>query len=151
MNVLMLGWELPPHNSGGLGEACMGLTKALAKKNIHITFVLPKKVELDVQHMDVVFANIEDVDTIVHPAYTTKASLLHSIRAGKFPTDYVNGAYAYAQKIKSIVQKQKSDIIHSHDWMTYPAGIIAQGLTGKPFITHIHSTEYDRTGAKQVL
>ena len=29
MRVLMLGWEFPPHISGGLGTACFGLTKAL--------------------------------------------------------------------------------------------------------------------------
>ena len=28
--ILMLGWELPPYNSGGLGVACLGLAKALA-------------------------------------------------------------------------------------------------------------------------
>jgi len=42
MRVLMFGWEFPPHISGGLGTACFGLTKAMAKLNIGITFVLPK-------------------------------------------------------------------------------------------------------------
>ncbi|KKT36370.1 MAG: glycosyl transferase group 1, partial [Parcubacteria group bacterium GW2011_GWC1_44_26] len=27
MRVLMFGWEFPPHNSGGLGTACFGLTR----------------------------------------------------------------------------------------------------------------------------
>lgn len=42
MRVLMFGWEFPPHISGGLGTACFGLTKGLAKHDIDILFVVPK-------------------------------------------------------------------------------------------------------------
>lgn len=42
MKVLMFGWEFPPYISGGLGTACFGLTKQLAKQNVKIIFVLPK-------------------------------------------------------------------------------------------------------------
>ena len=40
--VLMFGWEFPPHINGGLGVACLGLTKAMAMAGDDITFVLPK-------------------------------------------------------------------------------------------------------------
>ena len=43
MRVLMFGWELPPHNSGGLGVACYNLAKALCEKNTEVIFVLPQK------------------------------------------------------------------------------------------------------------
>ncbi len=42
MKVLMFGWEFPPHISGGLGTACYGMTKGLAKNNIETIFVVPK-------------------------------------------------------------------------------------------------------------
>jgi glycosyltransferase involved in cell wall biosynthesis len=42
MRVLMFGWEFPPYISGGLGTACLGLTKGLAGLGTDITFVLPK-------------------------------------------------------------------------------------------------------------
>lgn len=43
MKVLMFGWEFPPHISGGLGTACYGLTKGLAKLNeVKVIFVVPK-------------------------------------------------------------------------------------------------------------
>ncbi|BAX81949.1 glycosyltransferase family 4 protein [Labilibaculum antarcticum] len=43
MKVLMFGWEFPPHISGGLGTACYGLTKGLAKiEDLDIVFVVPK-------------------------------------------------------------------------------------------------------------
>jgi len=39
----MFGWEFPPHISGGLGTACYGLTKGLAKLNeVKVIFVVPK-------------------------------------------------------------------------------------------------------------
>jgi len=41
MKVLMFGWEFPPHISGGLGTACDGLTRGLAKHNVQVLFVMP--------------------------------------------------------------------------------------------------------------
>lgn len=41
MKVLMFGWEFPPHISGGLGTACDGLTKGLAKHQVEVLFVMP--------------------------------------------------------------------------------------------------------------
>lgn len=41
MRVLMFGWEFPPHIAGGLGTACYGLTKGLAKHGVDILFVMP--------------------------------------------------------------------------------------------------------------
>lgn len=41
----MLGWEFPPFITGGLGTACYGLTKAMSKIGLDITFVLPKAME----------------------------------------------------------------------------------------------------------
>ncbi len=38
----MFGWEFPPYISGGLGTACLGLTKGLAQKGVEILFVLPR-------------------------------------------------------------------------------------------------------------
>ena len=57
MRVLMFGWEFPPHNSGGLGTACFGLTRALAARKIEVLFVLPKKVGVSASFMDILFAD----------------------------------------------------------------------------------------------
>lgn len=42
MKILMFGWEFPPHITGGLGTACYGITKALAKTGNEIVFIVPK-------------------------------------------------------------------------------------------------------------
>src|ERR1700744_1307994 len=44
MRVFMLGWEFPPFISGGLGNACYGLTKAMSALGRDIMVVLPRPV-----------------------------------------------------------------------------------------------------------
>ncbi len=43
--VLMLGWEFPPFITGGLGTACHGLTRAMSRLGMDVTFVLPKHID----------------------------------------------------------------------------------------------------------
>ena len=54
MKILMLGWELPPHNSGGLGVACYYLSKALSQSGVTIDFIVP----YDADHSDINFMNV---------------------------------------------------------------------------------------------
>ena len=42
MRVLMLGWEFPPHISGGLGTACKGIAAGLASAGVEVLFVVPR-------------------------------------------------------------------------------------------------------------
>jgi len=52
----------------------------------------------------------------------------------------------YAVVAKSLVAMFDFDVIHAHDWLTYPAAIAAKELSGKPLVVHVHATEFDRTG-----
>ena len=45
-----------------------------------------------------------------------------------------------------VAGKYSFDVIHAHDWMTFPAGIEAKRRTKKPLVVHVHSTEFDRAG-----
>lgn len=38
------------------------------------------------------------------------------------------------------------DIIHAHDWMTFPAAVALKEKTLKPLVVHLHSLEFDRVG-----
>lgn len=145
----MLGWELPPHNSGGLGVACYHLSKALALEGTSIDFVVPYAAE----HDDIDFMTI-------HSA--TKLSPLHKFGMGaydsSFLTDVVdrsNGGIAttireiqrqYVKFTEDLVSQRSFDAIHAHDWLTMEAGIRAKQLTDKPLIVHVHATEFDRAG-----
>jgi len=57
--VLMFGWEFPPFASGGLGTACMGLTKGLKHHGVDVTFVMPKKMTEGhkSEHVDLISAH----------------------------------------------------------------------------------------------
>jgi glycosyltransferase involved in cell wall biosynthesis len=46
----------------------------------------------------------------------------------------------------AIARNEQFDVIHAHDWMTYPAGLAVAAATGKPLVVHVHSTEFDRSG-----
>lgn len=45
-----------------------------------------------------------------------------------------------------LAEQSEFDVIHAHDWMTFPAAVAAKQRSGKPMIAHVHATEYDRTG-----
>ena len=54
--------------------------------------------------------------------------------------------YRYACAAAAIARRLEFDVIHVHDWMTYPAGMLVKRLTGKPLVAHIHALEHDRSG-----
>jgi len=66
--------------------------------------------------------------------------------AGQYCGDMYTEVHRYAAIAAELAFDEDFDVIHAHDWMTYPAGIAIAALTGKPLIVHIHSTEFDRSG-----
>jgi len=252
----MLGWEYPPHISGGLGTACEGLTTALAARGIEIDFLVPKLYgEENAPHMqlldaasagamaqfpapaplpgatrdllaqliaaepalaaDPIFtAAVEALrsrpgqalrpgvrmlhvpsmlkpylDQATYRELVTSGALRHSaieeaaIAASQvahpLPTPpqkkiaglehmYIPGAdlpfgeaaasgahygedlfsevARFAMAATRRVHGQRYDLVHAHDWMTFPAGIEIARRAGAPLIVHVHSLEYDRAG-----
>jgi glycosyltransferase involved in cell wall biosynthesis len=65
---------------------------------------------------------------------------------GKYGPDLMQEVSNYALVASEIALEQKFDLIHAHDWLTYPAGIAAKHVSGKPLVVHVHATEFDRTG-----
>ena len=47
-----------------------------------------------------------------------------------------------------LARAEEFDIIHAHDWLTYPAGIHAKNVSGKPLCIHVHATDFDRSRGK---
>lgn len=60
--------------------------------------------------------------------------------------DMYSEVHRYAAVATSLALLESFDLIHAHDWMTYPAGMAAATATGKPLVVHVHSTEFDRSG-----
>ena len=63
-----------------------------------------------------------------------------------FGLDLVGDAERYARLVVALAASEQFDVIHAHDWLTYPAGIAVARVSGKPLIVHVHSTEFDRAG-----
>src|SRR5690606_9852950 len=52
----------------------------------------------------------------------------------------------YALIGTSLGYQEDFDLIHAHDWLTYPAGTAAKQVSGKSLAIHVHATEFDRSG-----
>lgn len=148
----MLGWELPPHNSGGLGVACYNLSKALALKGATIDFVLP----YTAKHPNVEFMKIHSATRLTPlERYGLDAYDSHMVGSTDFVAergelgDMRSVQAEYTRYVEKIIGDVNPDAIHAHDWLTIEAGIRAKQLTGKPLIVHVHATEFDRAGGQQ--
>ncbi len=214
----MLGWEFPPHISGGLGTACYGLTRALDEIGVEVCFVLPTAIPVDTDS-NIRFrspTNVSDegiahttsgdqpalpldkfehvelhqVDALLYPYGTpegygeaieelmraqesvdgpdqppqatpgepasTGPQTRHArkmpsgtfvIGAGlQYDADLMVQVRRYAHLAVELSQKETFDVIHAHDWMTFPAAKAVASASGKPLVIHIHSTEFDRAG-----
>ncbi len=241
MRVFMLGWEFPPFISGGLGTACYGLTKAMSRRGIDVTFVLPKTVDSEyTSHVKLLspqavkaawgdrspesvastyklesngsakamgenlgmgegpdvgpnaaidageFKNVtfKAVPAKMISPYQSAGGQIHGMTAGggsprdprgigydettdpnspisvlrggagriggpagiDYCGDLITEARRYAGLCVDLARAADFDVIHAHDWLTYPAGLAVAAATGKPLVVHVHSTEFDRAG-----
>lgn len=239
MRIMMLGWEFPPFIAGGLGTACYGLTKALARQGHEVLFVLPKAIdrshsshvelltpdelrsavqsiqesgsaptapdqpaaprktesEIAIDRLDKsIRSRIETVavpsgftspypefqipggkslETLIEEARIVRSQQMMRIAGMELPVnaaaseliqraweqasnmgvgeghyghDLMGDAQRYAVLCVALASQRYFDVIHAHDWLTYPAGLAVRALTGKPLVVHVHATEFDRSG-----
>ena len=146
MKVLMLGWELPPYNSGGLGVACYQLCKALAKKNIDIEFILPYRMTEPVDFMQVTAAYPQDVLEVIRVGTAYDSSRYIFDDGSEEWLDMFGQQELYERAVEKLAESRQFDIIHAHDWLTFRAALRVKQRTGMPLIAHVHSIESDRAG-----
>ncbi len=242
MRIFMLGWEFPPFLAGGLGTACHGLTKSLARQGHEILFVLPQSAPDNIRtHVQLLgphtlrqraaevrtraasgqpislpgaewtehgertiveshelppesggfepsqpkvtshpYPGVDLGDTLtrvverLHAGHgavpTTRTERFAALRSssatelaaamdevlgslddmgtrdGGYGGDLFGDAQRYAGLVAALGVHERFDVIHAHDWLTYPAGLALRALTGKPLVCHIHATEFDRSG-----
>ena len=178
MKALMFGWEFPPHILGGLGTASYGLTKGMFNNgDMDITFVIPKPYgdeekgfariigagNTPVAWRDVSWDYVENrIGKVMDPQLYfdlrdhiyadfnyLKLNDLGCIEfSGRYPDNILEEINNYSIVAGLIARTVDFDIIHSHDWLTYPAGIHAKNVTGKPLVIHVHASEFDRSRGK---
>ena len=100
------------------------------------------------------YTSPEEYDELINKAETRGTRLVETTMGGQlnFTGTYGKNLYEeianYAVVAGEIALKEEFDIIHSHDWLTYPAGIAAKRASGKPLVIHVHATDFDRSGGK---
>ena len=146
----MLGWELPPHNSGGLGVACLNMARALSRQGADIDFVVPYKAE----HPEINFMHVVSA-TNLDPIYRFGGGSYESLQILEkiiptFNSDKLVSIRdiqkSYCEFIEKYLKEFKPEVVHAHDWLTYEAGILAKKEYDIPLIAHVHATEFDRAG-----
>ena len=178
MKVLMFGWEYPPHVFGGLATANYGISEGLkAQGDMDITLCLPHPFGDESQHacrivaMNAVPIAWRDVDydyvkqrvgNIMDPDYYFKlrehiyadfnymnVNDLGAMEfAGGYPGNLHEEINNYSIIAGQVARAEEFDIIHAHDWLTFPAGIHAKQVSGKPLCIHVHATDFDRSRGK---
>jgi glycosyltransferase involved in cell wall biosynthesis len=66
--------------------------------------------------------------------------------SGKYGPNLFDEINDYAIVARTIARENHFELIHAHDWLTFPAAVAAKQISGKPLIIHIHSTDFDRSG-----
>ena len=175
MKALMFGWEFPPHILGGLGTASYGLTRGMAQQpDMEITFVIPKpwgdedqsflkiigacNVPIVWKENDWNYVN-QRIGSQMHPDeyFWLRNGIKYDFRrigtndlgcvefSGRYPDNLVEEIGNYEAVASVLAHQLDFDIIHSHDWLTYPAGVFAKQISGKPLVIHVHATDFDRS------
>lgn len=98
------------------------------------------------------------VHPVLHEAAAIASALGGQIRESAMPGVGAAGASAgydgdmmlnverYARLVVAMCRRERFDVIHAHDWMTFPAGLALSQVCRKPVVIHVHSTEFDRAG-----
>ena len=177
MKVLMFGWEFPPKIYGGLAVASYGITKGLSLQNdVETTFCLLKPTGEEEGFLNIIGMNQvpvvwRDVDydylksrlpNFMTPeqyyafrdhiyadfSYLNVNDLGCMEFAGGYPANLHDEINNFSIIAGVVARQQQFDIIHAHDWLTYPAGVHAKMVSGKPLCIHVHATDFDRSRGK---
>jgi glycosyltransferase involved in cell wall biosynthesis len=126
----------------------------LIKSKIHL-----EKMQLPIKCFGVESKLIPYIDPV---DYETQASFIledikskssseiaNSIKfSGEYGPNLMNEIHNFSVVGEYIASQTQFDVIHAHDWLTFPAGIAAKKLSGKPLVIHVHATDFDRSGGK---
>lgn len=171
----MFGWEFPPHILGGLGTASYGLTRGMAEQHdMELVFVIPKpQGDEDQSFLKIIGAcNVpvvwkendwnyvnQRIGNLMHPdeyfwlrngiKYDFTRIFTNDLGcigfSGRYPDNLLEEISNYEAVASVLAHQMQFDIIHSHDWLTYPAGVFAKQISGKPLVVHVHATDFDRS------
>jgi glycosyltransferase involved in cell wall biosynthesis len=124
----------------------------LNKRVINYESFLEQIEYLEVNSKLIPYNDPEEYENLVNTAKSKGKNFINTSFQGKL---YFSGGYGenlfqeiadYALVASVLGESNDFDIIHSHDWLTFPAGIAAKLVSGKPLVIHVHATDFDRSG-----
>ena len=173
MKVLMFGWEFPPKIYGGLAVASYGITNGLSKiPGVETTFCLPKPCGEEEKFLRIIGMNEVPVVWRDPDGDYLKGRLVNNTPedyyrfrdhiyadfsykgvndlgclefAGGYPGNLYEEINNFSIIAGVVARTEECDIIHAHDWLTFPAGVHAKQVSGKPLVIHVHATDFDRS------
>lgn len=125
---------------------------SIDSKHLRFSKTLKQISYIEVNSNLVPYHSPEEYETLVNEAKNKNKRLIHTTMGGKlvFSGGYGKNLYQeianYALVAGQIAEINEHDIIHAHDWLTYPAGMAAKSVSGKPLVIHVHATDFDRSG-----
>lgn len=124
----------------------------VAFKQIYYQGIRQPIEKIEISSRIIPYVEPEDFWKIVSSEVTGRRILVHTNNkgtvdfSGKYEGNLLDEIYKYSVVASVIAEENEFDIIHAHDWLTYPAGIAAKEVSGKPLVIHVHATEFDRSG-----
>ncbi|TAK22078.1 MAG: glycosyltransferase family 1 protein [Chloroflexota bacterium] len=142
MKVLMLSWEYPPHNVGGLGKHVMELLPALARAGVEVHLLTPafnggpqfeviRETAIDRAHLEPSPATVHRIDT-------------PRVDIADFFSRAIQTNFAIEDAGRHLLENGGYDLIHAHDWLVGFAGVAIKHAFHTPLVATIHATEYGR-------
>lgn len=92
------------------------------------------------------FARILSQEELTKISHDSKVFSNRFEFSGAYGKNLLEEVSRYALVASALATSKDFDLIHAHDWLTYPAGIAAKYVSGKPLVIHVHATEFDRSG-----
>lgn len=135
MRVLMLSWEYPPKNIGGIAEHVYYLSRKLGEAG--------NEMEVHIVTSSVENAPIEEMNHGIH-IHRVKALDIHTEDFVKYVM-HLNCSII-ERGIQLFQESGKFDIVHAHDWLCVYAACVLKGAFRTPMVATIHATEYGRNG-----
>ncbi|MEM0138906.1 MAG: glycosyltransferase family 4 protein [Thermoplasmatales archaeon] len=132
MKIAVIGWELPPAFSGGLGIHTLNLFS-----------VISKFADVDVY--------IPRISLLYHtyPFHVRFVPLTYNGIGGNYDLlipEFNSAVKEYNEKVVKSFVSEGVNVIHCHDWITFNAGVELKEKYGIPLVVTVHSTEMDRSG-----
>lgn len=133
MKILMLSWEYPPRVVGGIARVVYELSKKLSYEGHDVSVITYREGNSP-------YYEVEDSGVKVYRVDNTNINSLD------FTSWVLQLNFSMIECANKLIQKEKFDVIHAHDWLTAFTGKTLKQSFNIPLIATIHATEYGRNG-----